>query len=136
MGENWGNLGDFEQVGSGLHGIGDDAFGLFDGILSSVMFILDMGPFLILEGFLGIKVLNFFVVELNQGEFSIFLVDGIVSSGDLDAEFFGEFSDSVLGLLDIITELCEFLVTLVLEVEDEIIIFSLFLLHLVFHISE
>lgn len=136
LGENWGNLGNFEQVGSSLEGIGDNALGLFDGVLGSVVFILNVSPFLILEGLLSIQFSNLLVIEFDQSEFSISLVNSLISSGNLNVEFLSQLSDSVFGFSDLVTELGEFLITLVLESEDEIIILSLFFLQLVFHISQ
>lgn len=136
LGENWGNLGNLDQVGLGLQSIGDNALGLFNSVLGSVVLILDMGPFLVLKGLLSIQFSDLLVIEFDQSEFSVSLVSSLISSGNLDAEFLSQLSNSVLGFSNFIIEFSDFLIALVLEAENEFVIASLFVLQLVFHVSQ
>lgn len=130
------DLRNLKQTRSSFQSISDDALRLFDGVLSSIVLILNIGPFLVLQVLVGIQLLNFLVVKLDKSEFSISLGDSLISSWDLDVELLVQLSNSILSLSDLIIEFSEFLVTLVLQVEDEFVILSLLLLQLVLHVSQ
>jgi len=77
----------FLQERGRLHGILDDFFSSFNGILSSVVLFLFFSPFLIFKDLSGI---NFGDFDINGIEETIFLFkssDFSISFGDLNIQF-------------------------------------------------
>jgi len=78
-----GELFIFFQEGLALQRFDDNLFRLFDDVLSLVVFLLFLGPFLVLKGFLSVEFNDF---GFDQGlEVLLFVEDSnlFVSNGDL-----------------------------------------------------
>lgn len=102
LGEDGGDLGNLQERGLALHGVGDDSLGVLNGVLGSVVLLLDLRPLLVLQLLLGIELSDSLVVEVDLVLLLVSVGLGLVSSGDLDFELLGELSDSLLGRGDLV----------------------------------
>jgi len=102
LGEDGGDLGDLQEGGLALQGVGDDSLGVLNGVLGSVVLLLDLRPLLVLQLLLGVELNNSLVVQVDLVLLLVSVSLGLVSSGDLDGQLLGELFDSVLGLGDLV----------------------------------
>jgi len=140
-------LGDLDEGLSGGLGTGlleertggqslDDFLRSLDDVLSLVVFLNFLSPFLVSLGLGGIQIVDLLVQEVSELLLVLEELNLLVSDGDLLFEFGLEFLGSLLGVGNLLLELGDLVVTSLLDLFDVGIISILFGFDVVLNVLE